>query len=182
MKEPPTIFLKTMKRPNILNKVYEALSFREQELFRKKLVAIGLNPRVFHENYKLNSCKINVMDLYDLMVEIVASDRQFEHPYFVLQEWLRKKTRQVPSPIKPSFEPAKMTRQIELEQVIKEVKDEKRERYIDLSEHIEKKILMGTTLQIFILKDGRELRLDPRREYHYKEYNGGYTLVAPTGI
>jgi hypothetical protein len=78
-----------MKRPNILNKVYDAMCFRDQELFRKKLIEIGLNSRVFHENYKLDTCKINVMDLYDIMVEIVANHRQYEHPYFVLQDWLK---------------------------------------------------------------------------------------------
>jgi hypothetical protein len=40
--------------------------------------------------------------------------------------------------------------------------------------------MMGTTLQIFLLKDGRSIRLDPRKEYHYQESNGGYILVPPT--
>lgn len=173
-----------MKRPNILNKVYDAMCFRDQELFRKKLIEIGLNSRVFHENYKLDTCKINVMDLYDIMVEIVANHRQYEHPYFVLQDWLKGRNRpRVPNVVvQPtvSTERPRAKRQIELEQIIKEVKNERREKCVDLSNQIAKRIMMGTTLQIFLLKDGRSIRLDPRKEYHYQESNGGYILVPPT--
>jgi hypothetical protein len=79
-----------------------------------------------------------------------------------------------------SPERPRATRQIELEQIIKEVKDERREKCVDLSDQIAKRIMMGTTLQIFLLKDGRSIRLDPRKEYHYQESNGGYILVPPT--
>lgn len=110
-----------MKRPNILSKVYDIMDSSQQESFRVKLKEIGLNPRVFHENYKLDTCKINVMDCYDLMVIILAPDRQFEHPYYVLDSILnpRKKPKKVASTVTP--EPRKsVAKQIDLEEIIEE--------------------------------------------------------------
>ena len=165
-----------MKRPNILSRVYDQMDAKEQELFRKNLVAIGLNPRVFHENYKLDTCKINVMDCYDLMVNILAPDRQFEHPYFVLSDILKRKTG-----FKPRAVPVAALRpsgQMDLEQIIAQEKVALQD--IDRSDDILKAIFMGYSLQIFKLKDGSDLRIDPRKEYHYQKYNGGFRIVPPT--
>ncbi|MDI9875056.1 hypothetical protein [Flectobacillus rivi] len=168
-----------MKRPNILNKVYDIMDANQQESFRVKLKEIGLNPRVFHENYKLDTCKINVMDCYDLMVIILAPDRQFEHPYYVLDSILnpRKKPARIAPPIKP--EPRKnVVKQIDLEEIIEERKEELKE--VDLSSKIQRIAYSGYSMQQLLLTDGSLVKVDPRYEYHYKKDIAGYRMVAPT--
>ncbi|MDI9863513.1 hypothetical protein QM480_04210 [Flectobacillus sp. DC10W] len=168
-----------MKRPNILSKVYDVMDDSQQETFRQKLKEIGLNPRVFHENYKLDTCKINVMDCYDLMVLILAPDRQFEHPYYVLDSILnpRKKPKKVASTVTP--EPRKnVAKQVDLEEIIEERKEELKE--VDLSSKILRIIFSGYSLQQLKLTDGSLVKVDPRYEYHYKKDIVGYRMVAPT--
>ncbi|MDI9882413.1 hypothetical protein [Flectobacillus longus] len=168
-----------MKRPNILNKVYDIMDANQQESFRLKLKEIGLNTRVFHENYKLDTCKINVMDCYDLMVIILAPDRQFEHPYYVLDSILnpRKKPARIAPPIKP--EPRKnVAKQIDLEEIIEERKEELKE--VDLSSKIQRITYSGYSMQQLLLTDGSLVKVDPRYEYHYRKDIAGYRMVAPT--